>query len=226
MKKVTWRKRTPKLGGSLPELTRRSRFAILHSGNSSILKFNSVARSRRRQLLPPRSFQHFKPGNHVCPMSMSTPNSNEPYVAVTRPIVLRDGSKALLTITTSTLALNWVLAPSVPAGWVVGVGDRSGVYVTRSARHDEVSGKPGVAAYLSKAVGRFGSFTSANQFGEKLLAGYHRSEFSDWLFAANISLATVEAPLWRSLFGRAWDWRSRPCHLVAAGLRDGQDVHR
>ena len=129
------------------------------------------------------------------------PNSNEPYVAVTRPIVLRDGSSALLTITTSTLALNRVLAPTVPAGWVVGVGDRSGVYVTRSARHEEVSGKPGVAAYLSKAVGRFGSFTSANQFGEKLLAGYHRSEFSDWLFAANISLATVEAPLWRSLFG-------------------------
>ena len=84
---------------------------------------------------------------------------------------------------------------------VVGVGDRSGVYVTRSARHEEVSGKPGVAAYLSKAVGRSGSFTSVNQFGENLLAGYHRSEFSDWLYAANISLATVEAPLWRSLLG-------------------------
>jgi two-component sensor histidine kinase/PAS domain-containing protein len=129
------------------------------------------------------------------------PGSTEPYVAVTRPLVLRDGSSALLSIATSTLALNRVLTPTVPAGWVVGVGDRSGVYVTRSARHEEVSGKPGVTEYISEAVGRFGSFTSANQFGEKLLAGYQRSEFSDWLFAANISLATVEAPLWRSLFG-------------------------
>ena len=152
-------------------------------------------------------------------------DTHEPYVAVTRPIVLRDGSKALLTISTPTLALNRVLAPSVPAGWVVGVGDRSGVYVTRSARHEEVSGKPGVAAYLSKAVGRSGSFTSANQFGENLLAGYHRSEFSDWLFAANISLATVEAPLWRSLFGVLGIGAVALAISLSTGLRYGQDVH-
>ena len=126
--------------------------------------------------------------------------SSEPRIEVARPIILRDGSPALLAISTPTAALNRVLVSSVPEGWVVGVGDRSGVYVTRSARHDEVSGKPGVPAYLSQAVGKAGSFTSANQFGEKLLAGYVRSEFSHWLYAANIPLGVVEAPLWRSLF--------------------------
>ena len=126
--------------------------------------------------------------------------SGEPRIEVARPITLRDGSPALLAISTPTAALNRVLVSSVPEGWVVGVGDRSGVYVTRSARHDEVSGKPGVPAYLNKAVGQSGSFTSANQFGETLLAGYFRSEFSGWLYAANIPLGVVEAPLWRSLF--------------------------
>ena len=52
----------------------------------------------------------------------------------------------------------------------------------------------------TRPVGRLGSFTASNQFGEQLLAGYYRSEFSGWLYAANISLAIVEAPLWRSLF--------------------------
>ena len=130
-----------------------------------------------------------------------SPISNEPRIAVARPIVLRDGSRALLAISTPTSAIHRVLVPSVPKGWVVGVGDRSGTYVTRSARHDEVTGKPGVAEYLSKAQGISGSFTSVNQFGEQLLAGYYRSQYSGWLYGANISLAVVEAPLWRSLFG-------------------------
>ena len=32
-----------------------------------------------------------------------------------------------------------------------------------------------------------------------LLAGYYRSEFSDWFYAANVPLSVVQAPLWSSL---------------------------
>ena len=94
-----------------------------------------------------------------------------------------------------------MLAPAIPAGWVVGVGDKAGVYVTRSARHDQVSGKPGLAGYLNQAIGPSGTFTATNQFGETLLAGYVRSNLSGWLFGANVPLSMVEAPLWRSLYG-------------------------
>ena len=125
----------------------------------------------------------------------ASPITNENQIAVIRPISLRDGTPAVLAITMPTFALHQVLNPSVPAGWVVGVGDRKGVYVTRSERHADVSGKPGVAAYLRQAVGPSGSFTATNQFGEELLAGYLRSGFSGWLYAANVPLATVEAPL-------------------------------
>ena len=91
------------------------------------------------------------------------------------------------------------LQPAVPPGWTVGVGDRNGTYVTRSARHEDVTGKPGIPEYLEKAVGRSGTFMSASYEGIALLAGYYRSDFSGWLSAANVPQQVVEAPLRRSL---------------------------
>ncbi len=130
-----------------------------------------------------------------------SPSSGEPRIAVARPLTLRRGVPLLIAVTVPTTEIYAVLAPAIPAGWVVGVGDKAGVYVTRSARHDQVSGKPGLAGYLNKAIGPSGTFTATNQFGETLLAGYVRSDLSGWLFGANVPLSMVEAPLWRSLYG-------------------------
>jgi two-component sensor histidine kinase/PAS domain-containing protein len=129
----------------------------------------------------------------------SSPVSNEPRVAVARSVRLGQAD-AVLAITIPTKLLADVLAPTVPADWVVGVGDRTGAYVTRSQRHDEVSGKPGVPEYLAKAAGHSGTFEASNQFGETLLAGYTHSNLSGWLFAANVPLAIASAPLWSSLY--------------------------
>ncbi len=128
------------------------------------------------------------------------PASEEPRVAVAEQLTLRDGSPAMIAISVPTAVLHTSLASLVPQPWVVGVGDRDGVYVTRSELHEEVSGKPGVSTYLGQATGSSGSFTANNQFGETLLAGYVRSDFSGWLYAANVRLALVAAPLWRSLY--------------------------
>ena len=89
--------------------------------------------------------------------------------------------------------------PAVPPGWIIGVADRKGIYVTNSERHESVTGKPGVPDYMAKVVGRSGTFTAPNFRGSMLLAGYYRSDYSDWLYAANIPQEIVEAPLWRSL---------------------------
>lgn len=128
------------------------------------------------------------------------PDTGKPFVSVARPLVVGPDTY-LLVMTMPTASLQDVLRQAVPEGWVVGVGDRVGVYITRSERHDEVSGKPGLPEYLDKATGDFGTFTSKNQFGDTLLAGYVRSSRSGWLYAANVNLAAVEAPLWRSLYG-------------------------
>lgn len=129
------------------------------------------------------------------------PDTGAPSIAVEKPVRLSDGNAAAMVMTISTATLHEVLVPAVPKGWIVGVGDRSGVYITRSERHEEVSGKPGLTDYLDKARGRSGTFTAENQFGQTLLAGYLRSDFTGWLYGANVPLSVVEAPLRKSIYG-------------------------
>jgi two-component sensor histidine kinase/PAS domain-containing protein len=117
---------------------------------------------------------------------------------------MRDGApRFVLALTVPTTRIRDALLPTVPPGWIVGVGDKDGTYVSRSIRHEEVTGKPGVPEYLAKAIGPSGTFTSTSLEGIELLAGYHRSQSTGWLFAANIPKDVVERPLWRSmaLFG-------------------------
>jgi two-component sensor histidine kinase/PAS domain-containing protein len=129
----------------------------------------------------------------------ASPLSGEPRVAVALPIARNNAPPYVLAVTVPTTRLRDALLPAVPPGWIVGVGDRHGTFVTRSVRHEDFSGKPGLPEYLGKAVGRSGTFASVNFEGTRLVAGYYRSEFSDWLFGANVPQQVVEAPLWRSL---------------------------
>lgn len=122
-----------------------------------------------------------------------------PQIAVYRSLKSA-GDLLILELSVPARSFAPALHAAAPEGWVVGVGDRNGVYVTRSQRHDEVSGLPGLPEYLAKAVGASGTFTSINQFGDTLLAGYVRSDFSGWLYAANVELKVVQAPFWKSLY--------------------------
>jgi two-component sensor histidine kinase len=128
-----------------------------------------------------------------------SPLSGEARVPVAIPI-RPDGRLAyVLAITVPTTRVRDALMPAVPPGWLIGVGDRQGTIVTRSARHEDVTGKPGLPEYLEKAVGRSGTFKSTSFDGTTIVAGYHRSDLSGWLYAANISEAVVGSPLRRSL---------------------------
>ena len=105
----------------------------------------------------------------------------------------------VLAITVPTSRFRDII-PKVPAGWVVGVGDpRSGKFVSRSRRHDEVTGKAADPNYFAKAKGKSGSFTGTNLEGTAVLAGYYYGDVSRWLFAANVPQPIVEAPLRRSV---------------------------
>ena len=123
-------------------------------------------------------------------------------VAISRTVEIA-GTPLVLTMSVPSTDFHDALAAAVPPGWIVGIADANDVYVTRSERHEEVSGKPGLRDYIAKAVGPAGTFKSANQFGQKLLAGYVRSGQTGWLYAANVELATVREPLLRSLTGIA-----------------------
>jgi two-component sensor histidine kinase len=120
-------------------------------------------------------------------------------IAVAIRVPAATGEDLLLSISVPTARIRDVMMPAVPEGWTVGVGDRDGNYVARSKSHEDITGKPGLPEYLEKIVGRSGSFTSRNFEGTTLLAGYYRSSYSDWFYAANVPLSDVQAPLWRSL---------------------------
>ena len=138
-------------------------------------------------------------GNTVISDVFRGPFSGEPVVAIYVP-AMRDGqARYLLALGVPTRRFGEAIRPAVPEGWIVGIGDRQGIYVTRSLRHDDVAGKPGIPEYIAKAVGREGTFTAVNFEGRTLLAGYAYSSLTGWLVGANIYQDAVEAPLWRSL---------------------------
>ena len=141
----------------------------------------------------------FLSGKSVVSNVYASPISGEARIAVAIPLADDGRPNHVLAITVPTSRIRDALLPAVPPGWFIGVGDAVGTIVTRSQRHEDFTGKPGLPEYLARAVGRSGTFVSTSFEGLALLAGYHRSEFSDWLVGANIPLATVQAPLWRSL---------------------------
>ncbi|MCV0393847.1 MAG: PAS domain-containing protein [Rhizobiaceae bacterium] len=128
-----------------------------------------------------------------------------------------EGERMTLSISVPARSIHDAMLPAVPPGWIVGIGDRTGTFVTRSEMHEEATGQPGLPEYLAKASGRSGTFTSENFLrNDVLLAGYYRPAFSNWLYGANIPLSVAEAPLWRSL--AAIGALGLLCALISVGL--------
>lgn len=137
-------------------------------------------------------------GNPVIGGVFPSTITDEPRIALSMPVSVQD-REYILSLTVPTRRIFSALTAAVPEGWTVTVGDSAGTIVTRSERHEEFSGTPGLPEYLAKASGQAGTFVSSGFGGESFLAGYELSDFSGWLYAANVPVSQVEAPLWRSL---------------------------
>ena len=133
-------------------------------------------------------------GPYVSDVYLS-PRNREPRIVMALPIMRERTPKYIIGITIPTARVRDALISAVPPAYIVAVGDRKGAYVARSARHEEVTGKPGLPEYIEKVVGPSGSFRAPNFEGRYLLAGYHRSGMTGWFFTANIPLETLERPL-------------------------------
>jgi two-component sensor histidine kinase/PAS domain-containing protein len=142
-----------------------------------------------------REREAYAAGRPVVSGAYAAPTANEIRIVVAIP--LPDG--LVLGVTIPTTRIRDAVVRVTPPGWVIGIGDADGKYVTRSARHEEVSGKPAVREYIEKATGDAGTFRSRSLDGAEILAGYRRSPLSGWLVATNIPTSVVEAPLWRSV---------------------------
>jgi hypothetical protein len=122
-----------------------------------------------------------------------------PLIALIVPVRIEGKVEYLLHISAGTELLYEVLKPTVPAGWLVAVGDRNGAYVMRSEDHAAFAGKPGVPAFLAKATGQSGNFTGQSALGENVLVGYVRSNLAGWLVAASIRESVVRQPLQQAI---------------------------
>lgn len=125
--------------------------------------------------------------------------SGEQRIAVAIQVPRQNEPPWILAITVPTSEIRDTLMPAVPPNWTIGVGDKSGRYVARSTMHEETTGKEGLPEYLKNIVGKSGTFTSTNFQGTTLLAGFIRSDYSGWFYAANVPLSVVHAPLRRSI---------------------------
>ncbi len=125
--------------------------------------------------------------------------AQQPVFAVLVPVVRNNEVKYLLHASVDTDLIAEIISQVPSPAWLIGVGDQSGLFVARSERHSEFSGKPAVAAYLEKARGTEGTFNGESAFGDEVLVGYVRSSLTGWLIAANIPQAVIEAPLRQAL---------------------------
>ena len=143
--------------------------------------------------------EEFRAGRPYVSNVYASPFSGETRYAVALPIKSNGQTQLLLSLTAPTTRLRDILQKATPSDWISALGDRRGFYIARSQRHEEVTGTPGVKAYLDKTVGKSGSFRELNQFGLDLLAGYTHSDLSGWLIAANVPQSVVSAPFRRSM---------------------------
>ena len=157
--------------------------------------------------------------------------TGRPVFAVVVPVVYRGKLRYLLSMQAPTERIAALLTKGVVGQWVIGIGDRKGDYVTRVPGHDAFSGKPGVPAFLALAKGVEGNFRGNNPYGGEILVGYAHTSLGDWLVAASMPSAVIEAPLRDQLVGFLgfglltlavsiflvfWLWRvaSRPLRLL------------
>jgi len=128
-----------------------------------------------------------------------SPRNREPRIVIVLPIVREGAPKYVLGLTVPTSRILSAFLPAVPPEYVVAVGDRKGAYVARSERHEEFTGKEGLPDYVKQVIGKSGTFTSFNFERKELLAGYFRSDLSNWFYTANVPVEKLQAPLKTSL---------------------------
>ncbi|HWA47045.1 MAG TPA: ATP-binding protein [Dongiaceae bacterium] len=127
--------------------------------------------------------------------------TGQPVFAIEIPVVLDGELRYLLALQVPTSRIASLLTDKTIGDWIIGIGDRSGTYVTRVPGHQQFTGKPGVPAFLVQATEEEGNLRSVNPFGDEILAGYAHSALSGWLVAASVPVKLVEAPLREEVTG-------------------------
>ncbi|HEY7384052.1 MAG TPA: PAS domain S-box protein [Beijerinckiaceae bacterium] len=126
--------------------------------------------------------------------------ASAPVFAIVVPVLHGGEVTQFLSLSVSTDRLVPLLREGLKPEWAAGVIDRNGVFLARSDRHREVSGRPGPPDFVAHASGAEGLWRGTGAAGVPVLAGYARSTLTGWRVGAGVPDAVIEAPLMRALW--------------------------
>jgi len=124
--------------------------------------------------------------------------TNRRVIAIFYPVVARN---LVLILARPAEAVSEIFAEqSVDEDWTVAIVDRNGVVFGRNRRLDEFIGQLATAELRAK-MGETseGNLVFSSNEGSRVETAFTRSTLSGWTVAVGIPVASVEAPLWRSL---------------------------
>ncbi|WP_209443219.1 hybrid sensor histidine kinase/response regulator [Falsiroseomonas frigidaquae] len=86
-----------------------------------------------------------------------------------------------------------------PEGWTLAVVDGAGRILARNRRHEEFVGQPATDDLRQNATGWEGNWHGFTADGMPVLGSYAKTALADWRIAVGVPLATLNAPLHRTL---------------------------
>lgn len=126
--------------------------------------------------------------------------AQEPLFSVNLPVVLADGRKLTLNISSPASSLIPILRQSgLPSQWQAGISDRAQRVLARSKSHDRFVGAPLAPETKGKTISAEGVWTTTNLNGEHVLRAHATSAMSGWTVATWVPMSVVYAPYRQSL---------------------------
>jgi len=105
-----------------------------------------------------------------------------------------------LSLSTPAQRIRQVLEDrQAPEGWTLAVVDGQGRILARNRRHDEFVGTQATEDLRRNATGWEGSWRGYTADGAEVLGSYAKTALADWRIAVGVPLATLNAPLHRTL---------------------------
>jgi len=126
-----------------------------------------------------------------------------PMFAVEVPLAVPlagEAETAFLSLSTPAQRIRQVLEDrQAPEGWTLAVVDGHGRILARNRQHDEFVGREATADLRRHATGWEGSWHGFTADGMPVLGAYAKIALADWRVAVGVPLATLNAPLRRTL---------------------------
>ena len=127
--------------------------------------------------------------------------AQHPLVSVSVPVAFEGRPKLVLSMSVpAEVFANALKRQGLPEGWVAGLWDRKGVFITRTAAPEAFTGTPVAADVLRlTADASSGTFPHVSRDGTPYFNAFGRSDISGWTVAVGVPQAVIAEPMRRSV---------------------------